>query len=176
MLPERIPAAGGFKSSLRLIGTGAHDVAVSSLAFTGGGLGAGHGGDGVDAICYPTSSSSIPVEIYETTTGARIGRKELAPGTAGAGRFRGEHGQVVTLRPPRAGSGLTLAAGCHQQSHPPFGLAGGLAAQPPVHPRSPSAQPAAVGTGPLWTVRSRRCCATCGTSCSPWRRHSTCTA
>ncbi|MEW2506879.1 hydantoinase B/oxoprolinase family protein [Amycolatopsis sp. NPDC047767] len=130
VLPERIPAAGEFKSSLRLIGTGAHDVAVSSLAFTGGGLGAGHGGDGVDAICYPTSSSSIPVEIYETTTGARIGRKELAPGTAGAGRFRGGHGQVVTLRPPRAGSGLTLAAGCHQQSHPPFGLAGGLAAQP----------------------------------------------
>lgn len=37
---------------------------------------------------------------------------------------------MVTLRPPRTGNGLTLAAGCHQQSHPPFGLAGGLAARP----------------------------------------------
>ncbi|WP_326836949.1 hydantoinase B/oxoprolinase family protein [Amycolatopsis rhabdoformis] len=126
-----IPAAGGFKSSLRLIGTGPHDVAVSSLAFAGGGLGANPAGDGVDAICYPTSSSSIPVEIYETTTGARVTRKELAPGTAGAGRFRGGHGQLVTLLAPEdTEHRLTLAAGCHQQSHPPFGLTGGAAARP----------------------------------------------
>jgi N-methylhydantoinase B/oxoprolinase/acetone carboxylase alpha subunit len=134
VVPARVPASGGFKSRIRLIGSDAHGIPVSSHTFLGGGLGAAPGADGVDAVCYPTSSSSVPVEIFESSTGALVERKELAPETAGAGRNRGGHGQVFTVRAPddapddTHGGTLTLAASCHHQSHPPFGLAGGHAA------------------------------------------------
>ncbi len=129
VLPERIPAPGGFKSRVRLLGDD-NGVPVTSNTFLGGGMGAAHDADGVDAICYPTSSSSVPVEIFESNTGALVERKELAPETAGAGRMRGGHGQLFRLRAPDGGNDtLTLAASCHHQSHPPFGLAGGGSAQ-----------------------------------------------
>lgn len=130
-MPSHIPASGGFKSSIRVIGKDASGVPISSMAFNGGGLGAASIADGVDAICYPTSSSTIPVEIYESNTGVLFDRKELAPESAGAGRTRGGHGQIVSLRAPQEIDGaLTLSVNLHHQVYGPFGLDGGHSSSP----------------------------------------------
>ena len=65
-----------------------------------------------------------PVEIAETQTPLIFWRKELRPGSGGAGRTRGGHGQIIEI-----GSGidppLDILAAFDRIDHPPRGRDGG---------------------------------------------------
>jgi N-methylhydantoinase B/oxoprolinase/acetone carboxylase alpha subunit len=125
-LPDKVPAAGGFKSLNQLIGVDAHGIAFRSLMFNGGGMGAGPTTDGVDAICYPTTSCNVPIEIIEKTTSILVTEKELLPDSGGAGRTRGGCGVRVGIRlPDDFDRPMTAIAHLHHQEHPPYGLHGG---------------------------------------------------
>jgi N-methylhydantoinase B/oxoprolinase/acetone carboxylase alpha subunit len=120
-------APSGFQSGLRFIGEDRNGVPLSTIFMHGGGLGAGRDTDGVDAICYPTSSTTIPVEIFETTIGAHVEANELSPGSAGAGRTRGGHGMRTVVRGPRAGEGrFHLMPSVNHHGDTPLGIDGGL--------------------------------------------------
>jgi N-methylhydantoinase B len=61
----------------------------------GGGMGATRSGDGADAISTGASNAmNIPVEAIEIDYPIRIRRYELAPDTAGSGKFRGGLGII----------------------------------------------------------------------------------
>lgn len=127
---EHVPAHSGFQSSIKFLGRDTNDVPVSTNFMHGGGLGAGPDGDGVDAICYPTSSTTLPVEIFEASSGAFVVSKELLPESAGAGRQRGGHGQRIVLAAPHdTVASFTVSAGVNQQGCPVPGLAGGVDGQ-----------------------------------------------
>lgn len=120
-------APSAFLSSFRFLGEDRHGVPMSTIWMHGGGLGAGTDSDGVDAICYPTSSTTIPVEIVESTLGIRVERNELRPESAGAGRHRGGYGMHTVLRAPRPKDGrFTVIGGINQHDDAPVGLEGGL--------------------------------------------------
>jgi N-methylhydantoinase B/oxoprolinase/acetone carboxylase alpha subunit len=124
-------APSGFQSSVRFIGEDADGVALSTIFMHGGGMGAGAGTDGVDAICFPTSSTTIPVEVFESTIGATVVANELRSESAGAGRDRGGNGMRTVLAAPRPGAGrfdISVSVGHH--GLPPSGLAGGHAGRP----------------------------------------------
>ncbi|WP_326837331.1 hydantoinase B/oxoprolinase family protein [Amycolatopsis rhabdoformis] len=122
-----VPALSGFQSSIKLLSSHS-GVPVSTNFMNGGGLGAGPDDDGVDGICYPTSSTTLPVEIFESSSGGFLVSKELAPDSAGAGRRRGGHGQRVVLGPPEdEASSYTLSLSMSQHGSPPIGFGAGLA-------------------------------------------------
>ena len=53
--------------------------------------------DGLSATAFPSGIRAIPVEICETVAPILIRRKELRPGSGGAGRHRGGDGQTVEV-------------------------------------------------------------------------------
>jgi N-methylhydantoinase B/oxoprolinase/acetone carboxylase alpha subunit len=125
-IPDKVPAAGGFKSLHQLIGVDDYGFTYRSLMFSGGGMGAGAEVDGVDAICYPTTSCNVPVELIEKTTSILVTEKEFLPDSGGPGRTRGGAGVRVTIRKPDdLDRPLTMIAHLHHQEHPPYGLHGG---------------------------------------------------
>jgi N-methylhydantoinase B len=66
--------------------------------FLSSGMGASASGDGCNALCFPANTSCTPIEIIEALTPLRIERKELIPGSGGAGRHRGGLGQRFAVR------------------------------------------------------------------------------
>lgn len=130
-VPHKVPASGGFKSVIRLLGVDDYGVTFNSLMFNGGGMGAGPETDGVDAICYPTSACNVPIEILETTTSVLMVEKEFLTDSAGPGRTRGGSGLRVTIGvPEELNPPLTVGVNLHHQGYPPFGLSGGHGGMP----------------------------------------------
>jgi N-methylhydantoinase B/oxoprolinase/acetone carboxylase alpha subunit len=131
VIPHKVPAPGGLKSTFRILGTDDHGVGFSSIMFNGGGMGASLETDGVDAICYPTSSCNVPIEIFESSTGLRVHEKEIRTDSGGPGRTRGGCGSRITIGVPTdLGRAVTVTAGCHNLGYPAFGLRGGGEAAP----------------------------------------------
>ena len=65
------------------------------LIFNSGGTGARPGQDGLSATGFPSGVRAMPVEIVENMGPIVVWRKELRPGSGGAGKYRGGLGQVV---------------------------------------------------------------------------------
>ncbi len=53
---------------------------------------------GPSATCYPTGVAAVPVEILEAVMPIIFDRKELRPGSGGAGRSPGGEGQIIQFR------------------------------------------------------------------------------
>ena len=89
-----------------------------------GGTGARPVSDGLSATAYPSGVKGTPVEIVEAMTPLVFWRKELRPGSGGAGRYRGGHGQVIEVG---NGEGLPfeILAAFDRIDHPPRGRDGG---------------------------------------------------
>ena len=66
----------------------------------------------------------MPVEVVESTAPLRFLRKELRPGSGGAGTTAGGLGQVIEFTVEN-GRAWTLNAITSRLSHPPQGLFGG---------------------------------------------------
>ena len=67
------------------------------ITFNSGGTGARPGQDGLDGTAFPSGVRTMPVEATENVAPVVFWRKELRPGSGGAGRMRGGLGQVMEI-------------------------------------------------------------------------------
>jgi quercetin dioxygenase-like cupin family protein len=95
----------------------------SQFSFSGG-MGARATKPGPDATCYPTGIGATPIEVLEMETPIVFHRRELRPGSGGAGRTRGGDGQVIEFG-MRTGLPWHLNAAPTGLRQPPAGLDGG---------------------------------------------------
>jgi N-methylhydantoinase B len=97
---------------------------ITAMFTYAGGVGARATKPGLDACAYPTGVAAVPVEVVEASAPIRFRRKELRPGSGGAGRQRGGLGQTIeftvdTTRP------WQLNAVASRLAVPPEGIFGG---------------------------------------------------
>jgi N-methylhydantoinase B len=94
------------------------------ITFNSGGTGARPRQDGLDATAFPSGVRTMAVEATENVAPVVIWRKELRPGSGGAGRTRGGLGQIMEI----AGKD-DLEFACNaifdRVGHPPKGRDGG---------------------------------------------------
>ena len=67
------------------------------ITFNSGGTGARPGQDGLDGTAFPSGVRTMPVEATENVAPVIFWRKELRPGSGGAGRTRGGMGQIMEI-------------------------------------------------------------------------------
>ena len=92
--------------------------------FNSGGTGARPGRDGLDATAFPSGVRTMPVEASENVAPVIFWRKELRPGSGGAGRMRGGLGQVMEIG-TKGDLAFAVNAIFDRVAHPPKGRAGG---------------------------------------------------
>jgi N-methylhydantoinase B len=96
--PGRMQAASaGCLWAMQYTGFDSRGERFSNLFFLNGGQGASSDRDGISCISFPGNISNTPIEMIEETP-VLIETKALREGSGGAGRFRGGHGQVLTVR------------------------------------------------------------------------------
>ena len=99
VIPERVLAEGsGAVWTVQIQGKRATGEAFTSSMFNySGGMGARAAKPGPSATCYPTGVAAVPVEILEAAIPIVFDKRELRPGSGGAGRTRGGDGQVIAF-------------------------------------------------------------------------------
>ena len=96
LLPDRsIAACGSPLWSMIQTGVRASGQTYANVLFFNGGMGATDSNDGQSAYAWPSNVSNVPVELIERNSALFVHRKELRPGSGGAGRFRGGLGQEI---------------------------------------------------------------------------------
>ena len=96
LLPDRsIAACGSPLWSMIQTGVRASGATYANVLFFNGGMGATDSNDGQSAYAWPSNVSNVPVELIERNSALFVHRKELRPGSGGAGRFRGGLGQEI---------------------------------------------------------------------------------
>ncbi len=96
------------------------------ITFNSGGTGARPRRDGLDATAFPSGVRTMPVEATENVAPVVIWRKELRPGSGGAGRTRGGCGQVMEIG-TKGDLEFAVNASFDRIGNPPKGRDGGLA-------------------------------------------------
>ncbi|MBB4120911.1 hydantoinase B/oxoprolinase family protein [Martelella radicis] len=86
----------------------------ASLNVALGGMGARPASDGLSTTAFPSGVGTVPVEVAETVAPLIYEKKEFAPDSGGAGRFRGGLGQEIRIRSSR-GQSLTLSAAAFER-------------------------------------------------------------
>ncbi|MBS9716448.1 hydantoinase B/oxoprolinase family protein [Pseudohalocynthiibacter aestuariivivens] len=132
ILPDTVPAEGAgtlcnFQVSLRpRTDEMAPDTAVRAevLTFNSGGSGARPTSDGLNATAFPSGVMTMPVEATEHTGPVIIWRKELRPGSGGAGKYRGGLGQYMEVGAAE-GHEFDFQAMFDRVDHPARGRQGG---------------------------------------------------
>lgn len=99
------------------------------MYFMTGGYGARSGSDGPSCLAFPTNVSNTPVEAFEATTPLLVTRKELVPGSGGAGRWRGGLGQRIVFR-SESPDPLVMTIRHERVHNAPRGLLGGADGRP----------------------------------------------
>jgi N-methylhydantoinase B len=133
-MPGRVPAEGTSCLWTLTMGrstTGRHVNARRFMlnAVHNGGTGARPHADGLSATAYPSGVRGTPVEITESISPLLYRRRELRPGSGGAGRTRGGLGQIIEIEAlDQAPFGLWAAF--DRIGHPPRGRAGGTSGKP----------------------------------------------
>ena len=124
-IPERVPAEGtSCLWNITLRGEGEDGAVFATTVTSNGGTGARPALDGLSATAYPSGVRGTPVEIAEAVVPLVFRRKELRPGSGGAGRDRGGLGQVIEIE-SRTGAPFELLAAFDRIEHPPRGALGG---------------------------------------------------
>jgi N-methylhydantoinase B len=100
VMPERVIAEGsGAVWTMQIQGRRDNGEPFTSSMFNySGGMGARAAKPGPSATCYPTGVAAVPVEILEAVMPIVFERKELRPGSGGAGAARGGDGQIIQFR------------------------------------------------------------------------------
>lgn len=129
--PDRVLAEGAAAVwTMQVSGTNDDGSPFITAMFTyAGGVGARATKSGLNATSYPTGVSAVPIEVVEASAPVRFLRKELRPGSGGAGSAEGGLGQVIeftvdTSRP------WHLNAVTSRMKHAPRGLFGGGSGAP----------------------------------------------
>lgn len=120
-VPKMCPAASG--GSMNNVMVGGADWAFYETI--GVGLGGHEGMDGIDGIqSNMTNTMNTPVEELERSYPLMMTKYEFRPNSAGAGEFRGGSGIVRAFR--MLSEDITFSVLADRESHPPWGLEGGL--------------------------------------------------
>jgi N-methylhydantoinase B len=101
------------------------------LMFNSGGGGARPSLDGLSATAFPSGVRTMSIEATEQVGPVVVWRKELRPGSGGAGRQRGGLGQVVEIA-AADGYEIRFNAMFDRVGHPATGRDGGLPGEPGV--------------------------------------------
>jgi N-methylhydantoinase B len=126
VIPDRVLAEGaGAVWTIQIQGQNADGSPFTSSMFNySGGMGARRSKAGPSATCYPTGVAAVPVEVLEASMPIVFSRKELRPGSGGAGMSRGGDGQTISWR-MRTNSPWLLNAVASRTRLAPEGLGGG---------------------------------------------------
>ncbi|MEQ9349486.1 MAG: hydantoinase B/oxoprolinase family protein, partial [Alphaproteobacteria bacterium] len=92
--------------------------------FLSGGAGGRPGRPGLSATAFPSGVRNTPVEVTEQVSPLLFLRKELRPGSGGAGRWPGGDGQTVEIT-HRDGAPFAVFALVDRSGHPARGRDGG---------------------------------------------------
>lgn len=98
---------------LAISGDGARPFASLNVAL--GGMGARPDADGLSTTAFPSGVGSVPVEVAETVAPLVYRRKEFAPGSGGAGRYRGGLGQQIEVAAAEDDRALHLSAAAFER-------------------------------------------------------------
>lgn len=128
-IPERVPAEGtSCLWNITVRGENAEanggNYGFSLTITSNGGTGARPMKDGLSATAYPSGVKGTPVEIAEAIVPLLFWKKELRPGSGGAGTFRGGHGQLIEIA-SAIDKPFDLLAAFDRIDHPPRGALGG---------------------------------------------------
>jgi N-methylhydantoinase B len=130
------------------------------LESIGGGAGARHAGDGMDAVhVHVTNTSNLPIEPLEIEYDLIVEEYALVDGSGGPGEYRGGMGIARQIRAPHGNVVFSARSDGHRQGAP--GVKGGLAGRParlvgnPGRPdeRILSPMTAALAMGPGESIR-----------------------
>src|SRR5262249_44386925 len=130
IIPDRVMAASG-SPLWSMIETGMRPdgQTYANVLFFNGGMGATDSNDGQNTYAWPSNVSNVPVELIERNGALIVHRKELRPGSGGAGPFRGGLRQEIEFT---VGSstpvGVIFTAG--RCRFPAPGMQGGAAGAP----------------------------------------------
>ncbi|HRK20001.1 MAG TPA: hydantoinase B/oxoprolinase family protein [Hyphomicrobiaceae bacterium] len=135
-IPDRVPAEGTsclWNLNVRgaIKGGGGGNYGFTMAITSNGGTGARPQSDGLSATAYPSGVKGTPVEIAEQITPLIFWKKELRPGSGGAGRTRGGLGQIIEIE-SGIGEPFELMAAFDRIDHPPRGRDGGSDGAPGV--------------------------------------------
>ena len=128
-LPERIPAASGGSMNNVAFGAGASEPlpAWDYYETIGNGAGASAAGVGISAVqTHMTNTLNTPIEVIEMAYPLRVIEYSVRRNSGGRGHFNGGDGIVREIEFLAAAAGTVLS---ERRRHPPWGLAGGGAAQ-----------------------------------------------
>ncbi len=134
LLPDRIPAESfgalwNLHVSARAKTPGSDLPPAEILMFNSGGTGARPTLDGLSATAFPSGVHCMSVEATEQAGPMIVWRKELRPGSGGAGRYRGGLGSVMEIGPAQ-GYAFRFNAMFDRIANPARGRAGGAAGAP----------------------------------------------
>lgn len=125
-VPEKVIADSGSAPTLRSVFSGRDRQGnqFSQILFASGGMGASATQDGHACMAFPTNTGAGSIEAFESISPLIVWRKQLRPGSGGAGKHRGGLGQeieveVVSPEP------LRLSLLSDRQKHAPKGFLGG---------------------------------------------------
>ncbi len=127
--PERIPAAScGSMNNVMLGGVRADGTPFAYYETIAGGMGAGPGRRGLDAVqTHMTNTKNTPVEIVESEIPVVLERYAVRRDSGGRGRHRGGDG---VIREFRFLSPITVSLNTDRRTSAPWGLDGGADGAP----------------------------------------------
>ena len=103
-LPDQVPAEGAsciwgaqLRGGPEVEGAVQEQRSFDILFFNSGGSGARPNLDGLSATAFPSGVRAASAEVLELIAPVVLWRKELRPGSGGAGQFRGGLGQVLEI-------------------------------------------------------------------------------
>jgi N-methylhydantoinase B len=106
-----------------LVGEGYRGETFVQFITANGGTGAFPSKDG-ESCSYPSNVSNIPIEMIEHYAPIMFEAKEIIPGSAGAGRYRGGWSQRIAIR-SLSKKQIRVAVNSDRIKHPAQGLLGG---------------------------------------------------
>lgn len=123
-IPDKVQAGSGIALLMVVNGTHPNGQPFNAYVVAAGGVGAPSEKDGLNTAHFPVNCSLVPTEIFENHVPLVMTRKELVPGSGGAGRQRGGLGQRLVIR--TAGTTpATITLRPNNRQFPPPGLLGG---------------------------------------------------
>ena len=126
VVPERVQAGNGLMHSVHAYGQEEDGRFFNAHFFVAGGRGASKGRDGIGRNCFPSSARNVAVEVFESRVPVLVHDRNLRPGSAGAGTWRGALGHRIVFGPlPGYGKPLSFFLNPDRLRFPPKGLAGG---------------------------------------------------
>ncbi len=129
-IPDRVLAQGADSLwNTQITGRREGGEPFTYVFFSGGGMGARQGGDGLSATAFPSGIRGVPAEVIENISPVLMHRRELRPDSEGPGRRRGGFGQEMEIG-VRGPSPWVLSAMYDRTRCPAQGVNGGSPGAP----------------------------------------------